>query len=230
MSNIRTLINGQEISEIELLRKELERAYIALDLIKTKLGHEGVDKILQEEMHEMDVKFQQFADTCDGELVLSQALMQVDGLKAEDFLKCFRTFSEQTNWKANPEHYMIKDTEGGNRRIIETVGCWDKPVNLIGKFYPNIDNAPAQAKAIRDEAKYPYVSYISCPIREGDHSTAVAAFHQFRNTETGCEVLLGVFMPKGVDQEMIEGHKWHLGIEWRNWARMALEQVAKEQA
>lgn len=224
MANFETkvFIDGQEIDEVALLKKELERAYEALAVLKTKLGIDGVEKLLKDDLDEMDAKLKSYADENDGELVVSQTTMFVKGLKAADFFKAFRTFTPQINWRAMPEHYLIHDGEHG-RHIIETVGCFDKPVDLRGRFYPTDDNAPAQIKAIRDE-NYPILNYIACPLK-GREDVAISAYHQFRDTEDGLEVRLAVFMPKGVPQEMVDGHKWHLAIEWRNWARMAFEQL-----
>ncbi len=215
-------IDGQEVDEMALMRKELERARVALALLKKKLGEEKIEELLRDDMAEMDQKLARAAQENGGELVVSQATLKVQGMKAAEFFKAFRTFTPEINLSVMPEHYLIHDDENG-RHIIETCGCWDKPVDLRGRFQPNDDNAPAQIKAVRDK-DFPILNYIACPLNLHPE-VAISAYHQFRDTDDGIEVRLAVFYPKGIDQEMLDGHKWHLAIEWSNWARKAYNMI-----
>lgn len=135
---VTAFIDGKEVSEIEILRKELERAHIALAVLKEKLGHEKIEELLKDDMAEMDEKLAKAADENNGELVCSQTTLRVQGLKSAEYFKAFRSFKEDVNWRAMPEHYLIHDGENG-RHIIETCGCWDKPVNMYGRFLATDD-------------------------------------------------------------------------------------------
>lgn len=225
-NNIQLYINEQLVDETQLLRLELERANTALNLLKHKLGAEQMQALLADELAQTKIQMEQYAQNCAGELVLSQTTMFVKGLKAAEFIQAFRHFSLETNLAAMPEHYLIRDSEGGARQVIETLGCTGLPVDLRGHFQSSLENAPEAVKQLRDES-FPIVNYLSCPHIEGDHQRATIAFHQLRDTDEGLEARLAVFFPKGVPQEMVEGHKWHLAIEWRNWAIAALKQLGK---
>lgn len=46
--------------------------------------------------------------------------------------------------------------------------------------------------------------------------TTILGMHQLKDKGNGMEVKLGVFLPESAPKEIIEGHKWHLMVEFKN--------------
>ena len=47
------------------------------------------------------------------------------------------------------------------------------------------------------------------------------ALHQFQETETGFDALLAIYFPAAAPEDLIEGHRQHLAVEFTNWITAA---------
>lgn len=54
--------------------------------------------------------------------------------------------------------------------------------------------------------------------------TKIVGMHQFKQSSDGIKVKLGVFVPEAAPKEIVEGHKWHLMVEFQNVLEAAVQE------
>ncbi|WP_439236462.1 hypothetical protein [Lonepinella koalarum] len=214
--NLDIQINGQAVDRVTLLERELERAYVALEQFKSKLGHKGLKELFKDEIKQSDDLLWNASQNND--YVSAETFVNVTGMKTDEFLTTFHHFQETKMWAAHPEHYIV-DGKRGCQDVMETVGHFGGPclfriyyVEKFTDFEPPFD--PEFPKRLLGD-----IELIS------GGKIKMRAMHQFKDTEEGMLVKLNIVFPKNLPAEMIENHKWHLAIEFKNWLTLAYNAI-----
>ncbi len=218
------LIDGVEISELELLRYEVKRARIAALLLYQKMSAQGVAKLLKNEistMEQIEHKwFEQSADEWTGSITE----IRVNGGGAGGFLKWFQdrvaSNDEAMMFNAHPEHYAVVKALDDSVSILETIGGWKLPGLMYARFTQDERDA---VETPDPELPVRLIGYL---VSE-DGEARGRVLHQFGDTSYGFRARLGIYWPAKADPDMIKGHQWHLACEFVNWTRMYIESLCK---
>ena len=116
----------------------------------------------------------------------------------------------------HPEHYSF-EVANGEQIIIETFGMYKNPTYM--HLIPANDGFTPIP--VDDDTSFSMVGYTH--LAHDDSDTKIVGMHQFKERDDGLEVKLGVFLPKAAPAEMLEGHKWHLMVEFNNCLHLAAE-------
>ena len=217
------IINGQPVSEEALVRHELERARVALALLKSKLGIEGLRALLADvgEQAHHDVKARVEASA--GKWLPSTAELEVKGCTAQEFLAWYgariQASDQNTLLAAHPEHYVVTRAEDGRVDVIETSGHWGLPHRFYVQVGSDTSIAP-DPEAI--DPSYTLAMAGAGYLDDGTQTGIV--LHQFADTVDGFRARLSIYFPAENAAEMIEGHKWHLALEFTNWVNLCLQE------
>jgi hypothetical protein len=210
---------------------ELKAARRALRNLKTLLHGERMLEVLNTQIADQDARVKQIVAASDGEFRECRVDVSVTGLSATQFSGATSrimasviqaatgTPSETvavaaTLLATHPEHYVFPPYPG----IVETIG--GHPTRL--KTLPPDDLPEIVMSAMSDA--YP----IKQPGKaELDDGTLMAwLLHQFRDTDTGCEMILRVWWPAAAPDLFFDEHAEHFAVEFRNFIRMAATDLA----
>lgn len=212
-------ISGREISYVELLEKELERSRANLKLLRRKLGMDGMKRLFSEELEQSHRLYCDYADRFDGTYKAANVDMEVEGVTGEEFLEWLMKKSAVNGGEEllhnHPDHWATYcSPDGTSQTAIETMACGaeDGVPFAASLTLPDPDG-------FAEPPIYDIPSYGALTAPDGT-PLHIRSLHQFRNTETGCKVRLGLYFPSCVSDEYIEGCKWHLAVEWKNWFDM----------
>lgn len=234
---ITVIINEQTVQRNEILALEKNRSRVAgeklgLDFThenlaqmrqallerKLELGHKGIQSCCQKDITISSYLFKALSVLSRGKLKTSEIEIKVKGISAKDFIEWFeeknKLGDEKALLAAHPEHYIIvsKDnsqwvyeTTGGSPFVSEFVINFNQNDNLFEDMLPN------------------YSYQISGKVLNQSGKTMGAALHQFKETTDGFHGLLTIYFPFLVPKQIIEGHKYHLAIEFSNWVELAAQ-------
>lgn len=153
----------------------------------------------------------------------SQAIIRVKGMKAVEFLGWFGKVNQRKDFAAllaaNPEHYLIRPFVKDGRKyqeLIETMGMYGEPLHCILEFP---QSTPGAEQVL--DGSYPYSMIATGMLAANGEKIRIRAMHQFRDTEDGFEAKLLIQFPDHAPEELIQGHKMHLAIEFNNWTEAA---------
>ncbi len=222
----RALIDGAEISELELLRYQAKRARIAALLLYGKIGPENVRELLKDEIATMAQIEHDWVQRSAGELVGSITELRVDGGNAAGFLRWFgervSADDQAMMFDAHPEHYALVREPDGRTSILETIGGWKLPGLVYARFTQDERDA---AEATDPTLPIRLIGFI-----ESQSGEALGrVLHQFGDTSSGFRARLGIYWPAKANLDMVKGHQWHLAVEFVNWTRMYIEALSKHQ-
>jgi len=214
------LIDGVEVSELELLRYEVKRAQTAAFLLYEKMGAPAVASLLKEDIETMERIESEWSRRSAGEWAGSITEIRVNGGSAAGFLKWFqgRVSSDDraVMFNAHPEHYAVVKAPDGRVSILETTGGWKLPSLFYARFTQDerdAAEAPDPALPVR----------LIGHLESEDGELRGRVLHQFGDTAYGFRARLGIYWPAKAEPEMIKGHQWHLACEFVNWTRMYVE-------
>ena len=114
----------------------------------------------------------------------------------------------------HPEHYSF-EVSNGEQIIVETFGMYKTP-SYLHLIAADDGYTPIP---LDEDTNFAMVGYTH--LAHNNEDTKIVGMHQFKEREDGLEVKLGVFLPKAAPEEMLEGHKWHLMVEFNNCLTMA---------
>ncbi len=202
----------------------LEKAKDALARSKAAIGRQGMVDLLHDSIAQSDAMWKEIARSSPCRKNLQAGIVEVHakGVTLPQFM-----LVNQKNAKANnlegpsrihPEHYSFFAGAGGSQTIIETFGMYGEPSYLYLKTV-NDGWTP-----IAPDADTAMTMLGSTYLANGKIDTKVIGYHQFKPCNDGIKVKLGVFLPQAAPEAMLEGHKWHLLVEFNN----ALDAAAKE--
>lgn len=219
-SHVKSTIDGRELSEVELLRYEVARSRVALQLLKERLGPDALKALLREDTSKSAALIGRWAAKSKGKFVPSTAEIVVKGGNAKGFLAWFERVTlvsdEVSLLGANPEHYLVQCIPHG-QEVIETLGAWGRPVHFTIDFNRDVKDM-VTPEAFDDE--YPVRMLGAGSVAPGVDAGVVV--HQFADTEDGFKIKLAIYYPAAADPAMVEGHRSHLALEFTNWVNMYL--------
>lgn len=198
---------------------ELEFARRSLALLKKRLGDDGINKLLSEDVAESERQWKSKITASDGQLRVAQTDLAIRGLSAEQFLGWFHKIvaSEPEMLAAHPEHYRILLTEDGKgQRVMETIG------EYVSDFViPSLGNKTNGPSVTNRDKSFPITMIGQGELVDGTVMGEV--LHQFRNHADGkgFDARLGAWFPATFDDDLFETHRRHLAVEFRNWTHAA---------
>jgi hypothetical protein len=214
------LIDGVEISELALLRYEVQRARIAAFLLYEKIGAQGVAALLKSEIATMEGIEREWVKRSAGEWTGSITEIRVNGGSAGGFLEWFQervaSDDQAMMFNAHPEHYALVRAPDGRVSILETIGGWKLPGLIYARFTQDEGDA---AEALDPALPVRLIGHL---VSE-DGEARGRVLHQFGDTSYGFRARLGIYWPAKAEPDMIKGHQWHLACEFVNWTRMYIE-------
>lgn len=217
-----TAINGKEVTEVDLLRWEVQRSRVALALLRKKLGVAGLQELLKEETVESAQEMREWASKSNGKWLASTTLIEVTGLKAEQFLAWFRervaANDQVAMGLACPEHYVVTPTPDGRLDVIETTGGYGLPDRFLVKLGEGASACPNPEDI---DPEYPMLWAGRGHLHDGTEWGRVT--HQFADTADGFKAKLTIYFPAGAASGLIEGHRWHLACEFTNWVNLCID-------
>lgn len=238
-SNIQVFINGQKVQKQDILIWEKKRADIVLKKLgakpkssnlielrqqlleqKSKLGHEGINKILKKELIISDFFAKMTAHFSFGSRRLCIIEIFVENVSAEQFVEwfeqCGQINNEQAMLAGTPDHYLIS-TRNGIQEVIETNG--GSP--MVARFYIDYEDL----SSLRSPVDPTFPLQIAGVARSRDGLALGGVRHQFRNEGNGFRARLTVEYPLLILPTIMSGHQWHLASEFSNWISAALDQT-----
>lgn len=201
---------------------ELAHARRALARLKSLVGHRGLLDVLDEDITEGNAFFRELAARSDGQHRSATAVLAVRGqLKAAPFLRWLEdAFSdENVLLAAEPEHYAFTTHPDGSVTVVENVGPYVACVRLPGFDdeiqIPDDEEAARTIPELLPAAEYPFrrLARISLP----DGTAIGRMLVQCGDTDEGFNASLTVYFPAECPDEVFEGHRRHLAVEFRNW-------------
>lgn len=218
-ANCRPFISGREVSEMEMMSWELERARSVLALLSRRIGVTGFHELLAADIAESEQATKTWLSQSDGRYVPSCTELEVNGCTAEAFLAWFHARAQAgdhaTMNAACPDHFVVNPVADGRLDVIETVGGYGGPTH----FFMQLGLPDSEAPEGIDPA-YP-IRMIGIAYN-ADGQERARALHQFVNTPTGFKAKLIIYFAEASPPELIEGHKWHLACEFTNWVNIFL--------
>ena len=229
---IKTFINGLEISRSEVLEWEKKRAKKVLAKLgekssvndlnmmrqqlsqcKQKLGPSGILKILKSELFISDIVASITAWISLGKRKFSTAELVSSHGSAEQFVLWFNQQSRSENElpmiEAAPDHYVIRMRKDCSQEVVETNG--GSP--LAARFYIDYRDI----SSLRSDVDPDYSLQISGVARARNGTVLGGVRHQFRDEGNGFRARLLVEYPSLIFPSILKGHQWHLACEFSNW-------------
>lgn len=197
---------------------ELFFARRALASLKSKLGPERLLELLASDIRSTAEKLASWTAASNGAWHGAQTELRVTGISAAEFLAYFRSPSttEAQKRAAHPEHFVMATIEGGHQ-VVENIGphISDSRVMWTDEAHAVVDPDP----------NYPH--RVVAEIRLPDGTIVAHALHQLRDTADGFDARLGIYFPDAAPEELIEGHRMHLAVEFTNWIVDAAAQLGR---
>ncbi|UQS87302.1 hypothetical protein MOO44_03860 [Nicoliella spurrieriana] len=217
-------LNGNQQTLNQLKELSLADAKVALAQTRAAMGKAKTLAVFRPELDRSDQMWETIAKHADSNEPLQQAIVEVetDNISLVQFMMFNQGLAKANNLylpsTIHPEHYYFDAQKGGRQVIVETFGMYKDPSYL--------DLKPA------GHASYPITpDHDDDLIMAGDTfladnglNTTIIGMHQLKNKPNGMKVKLGVFLPASAPKEIIEGHKWHLMVEFNNGLHLAAKQ------
>lgn len=225
-------LNGQRLSDNEILQMEARAQRRALTLIKSRLHPDRLEELVSPEIEESDRRFRSWAESSAGEWRPAVVEAHVSGLTSEQFTGWMfgkspkpvgwadftplggpAANTDRAEWSlGHPEHYRLSFTPDPKvLREVETIGgipvCWKLCFGEISDPGPEIADWPKSAQG--------------GIIRLRDGTPAALAGHRWVNTEDGLRVRLAIYFRDTAPEEVIRGMQEHLAVEFNLWLTYA---------
>lgn len=114
----------------------------------------------------------------------------------------------------NPDHYFIEE-HGDGMHAMETFGMYGAPTET------HLVADPAIPIPVEPEPGYSTLMAGSTSLASDGTDINVLAFHQYKPLEDGFAVKLGSLYPARTAQQLVEGHKVHMAIEFWSMCELA---------
>lgn len=215
--------NGRVLSLSECEALSLEDAQYVLADLKERLGRQGLLNALSDELAAGEAQWRAIGDASRTHENLQPGIVEVEahGIDVIQFMLVNRGLAKEntlaTPSRIHPEHYYFDAGASGQQTIVETFGMYGHPVHL--HLIPARD-------AFRPVELDGDTLFAMCGITNfasDDSDTKIVGMHQFKRRDDGLGVKLGVFLPEAAPIEAVEGHTWHMMVEFNN----ALHRAAK---
>lgn len=218
---VKLILNGQPIHSWENLN--LEDMQKCLAETKERLGREKILDLYKEELKKGDHMWRDIAQKSATKSHLKPGIVEVEthGITLEQFMLFNKMLEDKDNLylpsTVHPEHYYFKTTDSKGQIIVERFGQYKYPV------YLSLETGKDNYLPTPLDKDTTFLMTGVTRLMSDKSDTKIVGMHQFKHSKDGLKVKLGVFLPEAAPDEMIEGHQWHLMVEFNN----ALHQAAK---
>ncbi|MFC4760858.1 hypothetical protein [Fructobacillus durionis] len=219
--NIPLQMNGQSYKVEDALEMTLEDARELLAQSKEAVGKQGMLDYYKDELIRADKMWEDIADKADDKQPMKQAIVEVEteNISLIQFMLFNQSLMAENNLylpsKVHPEHYYFEAGKGGTQTIVETFGMYKDP------SYLHLVPGKGMARPIQPDADTDMVMIGKTLLAHNMADTKIIGMHQFKGKKNGLHVKLGVFLPQSAPDEILEGHKWHLMVEFNNGLHIA---------
>ena len=216
--------NGRALALEECDMLPLEDAREVLANLKESLGRQGVLKALAEELAAGEAQWRSIANASRAHENLQPVIVEVEarGIDIAQFMLVNQGLAKEnslaTPSRIHPEHYYFNAGTGGQQTIVETFGMYGHPVHL------HLIPAKDAFKPIEPDDDTLFSMCGITNFASDDTDSKIVGMHQFKRRDSGLGVKLGVFLPEAAPAEAVEGHTWHLVVEFNN----ALHKAARQ--
>ena len=203
---------------------EVQAARRALMNLKTLLNRAPMLELLKEQIEESDRAAKKILDASKGEFRECRVDVTVKGVILAEYMKGMAAHaatrdqsvnetsgraeltSYETFWyAAHPEHYTKLPGIGG----VETIG--GRPMRMTGSMTKDL---PGFIARTIDSA---YRNQGAAQLTLLDGTVWAWAFHQFKDTGDGMQIILRVWWPTAAPESYFEDHTRHFAVEFRNF-------------
>lgn len=222
--NIPITLNQQVIPVEKLNELTLEDAKEALAQTKEAIGKAGMLNYYHDEIQESDQMWENIAANATGKMKQAIVEVETENISLIQFMLFNQSLAKENNLylpsKIHPEHYYFDAGKGGTQTIVETFGMYKQP------SYLHLVPGDHIQKPIQTDADTTMTMIGQTLLADNMADTKIIGMHQLKNKTNGMKVKLGVFLPENAPQEIIEGHKWHLMVEFNNGLHIAADKKA----
>jgi hypothetical protein len=214
------IMPSRRMGPADLDAEELARAHGALAYLKAKIGNDRMRELLADDLATMTERTGRWSKESKGWKSANFKLI-VPGPGATAFHSWFLQMMKEDRQlelrAAHPDHFMNIPL-GGTAKVIENVGEDNLPWYIELEF-------------TSDEERFPvtwdpsYQERLGAVIFNADRVQIGSAMHEMRDTSEGTEISLTIILPDAAPDSLLEGHLRHFAVEFRNWTRMAREQM-----
>lgn len=219
-----TFIKSGPKEDIPKEEAELGFARYALDLLKTRVGADGLIELLQPEIKEAENFWHDVIDKSTGEWVPTdgRVIGFFPDLTAAAFAAWSQSpFADRSNNAANPEHYVKRTEEISpgvlQSEILEGWGGVTTHFSILNYGPPNATRHPM----LRELPEFPFQASGDKALKDGD-DTVFGVLHisvrdvkgaDYDQEMDGIEIFATVWYGDGVDDEHLEDERQHIVIE-----------------
>ncbi|CAH1856818.1 hypothetical protein R078131_01476 [Convivina intestini] len=214
-------LDERPLSLDECLALSLDDAKEALAQTKEAIGKDGMLAYYHDEIQSSDQMWTEIASQANANQPLQEAIVEVEteNISLIQFMLFNQSLAKENNLylpsKIHPEHYYFDAGKGGTQTIVETFGMYRNPSYL--HLVPGND----LPKPIPTDADTSLTMIGKTLLADNMMNTKIIGMHQLKNKPNGMKVKLGVFLPQSAPKEILEGHKWHLMVEFNNGLHIA---------
>ncbi|GAO99584.1 hypothetical protein [Fructobacillus ficulneus] len=212
-------LNGRIIELADALQLSLEDAREALAQTKEEIGKEGMLTYYSQEIDNADQMWTDIAKNSHGPMQQAIVEVETENISLIQFMLFNQSLAKENNLylpsKIHPEHYYFEAGKGGTQTIVETFGMYKDP------SYLHLVPGDHVTKPIKVDGDTSMVMLGQTLLMHGLKDTKIIGMHQLKDKPNGMKVKLGVFLPSDAPEEIIEGHKWHLMVEFNNGLHIA---------
>lgn len=222
--HIPVTLDNQELDLAALLALPLADAKIALAQTREAIGKETTLKLFTSEIEASNDMWLEIAEASPEPQVYQAGIVEVEtkNISLPQFMMFNQQLAKENNLYlpslVHPEHYYFDANKKGEQTIIETFGMYQEPSYLDLRPSKNI------TYPIKPDANVDLVMAGETFLKTLNVNTKLIGMHQLTQTADGMKVKLGVFLPAGAPKEIVEGHKWHLMVEFNNGLHIAAQQ------
>jgi len=208
----------------DLDAEELTRAHGALAYLKARIGNDRMRELLADDLAETTKRTEAYATQSTGwkDASFRLVLPGPDAATFHQFFLDLMKHDRELEMRAgHPDHFLNHPVEGG-AQVIENLGEDDLP------WYIELTFSTDQEKyTVSWDDDYP--ERVGAIIFNSNGTQIGTAMHEMRDTSDGMEIKFTVILPDAAPDALLHGHLRHFAVEWRNWARLAREELAEEQ-
>jgi hypothetical protein len=197
---------------------ELYFARRALAKLKARLGHEAMVELLAEDIEAGNRAVGGWAAASEGRWRPAETRLRISGLSAGEFMTYFHSIFDDrpAMLAAQPEHFAMGLVDGV-MEVLENLGP------NIARFYIRFTEEDRAVGELLPDHPVRMVGNVALP----DGTVLAHLLHQLRDTETGFDAVLGIYFPEATPEEVIEGHRRHLAVEFTNWITGAARSLGR---
>ena len=221
--NVTAVIGNDNLSDQDIKNLELARAQRCLEILKTKLGHDKLKELFQDEMNEVTTLSEKWVEESNGEWKSDFVIMHMPKISAKEFLTYFEAMAssgkEELLRFAHPDHIINTLSASGDIEVIENIGEYEYPWHIFLKLVPFDKSMPLTV-----DNNYPH-GFVA-PAKSINGKIIMYAGHEFRDLDNGMGVKLSIAVPKTAPDHLLVGHLRHFSVEFRNWYYAAVSELA----